>query len=528
MQNKFFQLLLGSENKIQTLTDSSGKVLFVGDLHSIRRRLRVLFGRQSAEAFLLTIKNRGWQIGPAPQAVLKVGGKVYNKHMSVLKEKLQNIPPQPGVYQFLNKDGEVIYVGKAKNLHNRVGQYLSGHDDRPQLPYLMAEAADVTYTVVANELESLFLESTLIRKYLPRYNIMLRDDKNYAFITIDYSCEIPQIGYARKFDPANKHIKYFGPYSAAYKIRNTLNLVRRIFPYCSHTAVGQRPCFYYYLHRCPGVCIGKISLDEYKLQLDRICWFLGGNTSKINQELKNEMKLAAGQQQFEKAARLRDQLQSLELLEERQNAILAKPVSWDIISLAEDSGYVSVNLFKIREGKMQDKENFVIEVSADLEMNSRSTDSYKLAALQTFLEQYYLETSDPAKVIYTQFPAQDAELVEHIVRSRFDRKAEIIAPQKGKPKALIALGITNAQEYLKNWLSTQAEHLDKIQNALQELQVQLHLEKIPQRIEGYDISNIQGTNPVGSMVVIKNGLPAKSEYRKFKIQGKKTPDDFAM
>src|ERR1051326_5951999 len=154
-----------------------------------------------------------------------------------LKSKLSNIPPSPGVYQFLDKAGEVIYVGKAKNLKNRVAQYINGHDDRPQLPYLMKEAADVTYTVVNNELESLFLENTLISKYLPRYNIMLRDDKNYAFIKIDYSFEIPQIGYARKFEGQSgvkgqvSNVRYFGPYSAAYKIRNTLNLVRRIFPY---------------------------------------------------------------------------------------------------------------------------------------------------------------------------------------------------------------------------------------------------------------------------------------------------------
>src|SRR5581483_1447567 len=171
---------------------------------------------------------------------------------------LKDIPKQPGVYEFKDEHGEVIYVGKAKNLKNRLGQYFNGHDDRPQIPYLMAEAADVRYTVVTNELESLFLENTLIKKYLPRYNIMLRDDKNYAFIKIDYSTEIPQIGYARKFDENNSRLspkplapspKYLGPYSAAYKIRNTLNLVRRIFPYCSNKEVSSRPCFYYYLHR---------------------------------------------------------------------------------------------------------------------------------------------------------------------------------------------------------------------------------------------------------------------------------------
>ena len=444
--------------------------------------------------------------------------------MPRLKEKLINIPNAPGVYEFKNKDGEVIYVGKAKNLKSRVSQYFGKHDHRPQLPYLMEEATDLQYTVVKNELESLFLESTLIKKFLPKYNLQLRDDKNYAFISIDYSSEIPQIGYIRKLDSANKQIKYFGPYSAAWKIRNTLNLIRRIFPYCSHASVGSRPCFYYYLHRCPGVCIGKISLDEYKLQLEHISNFLAGNTAKIKKELQAEMKLASTQQQFEKAARLRDQLMALELLDERQNVILPKPVSWDIISQGSESGYACINLFKVREGKMRDRENFVIDLQKSLQTLPKDLPGI----LQTFLEQYYLETSDVPKIIYTQTQAEDEELITHIVASRFKRKVEILAPKKSKPLELIKLGVTNAEEYLKNWLSSQAGHLDAINTALEELKTQLGLEKIPQRIECFDISNTQGTNPVGSMVVFKNGLPAKSEYRKFKIQGKKTPDDFAM
>lgn len=458
--------------------------------------------------------------------------------MSDFKYKIKDIPKSPGVYEFKNKDGVVIYIGKAKNLRNRLGQYFSGHDTRPQLPYLLAEATDIGYTVVGNELESLFLENTLIKKHLPKYNIQLRDDKNYAFIKIDYSFEIPQIGYARKVQAegagykARGHgrtkDKYFGPYSAAYRIRHTLNLVRRIFPYCSNKEIGKRPCFYYYLHRCPGVCVGKITLEEYNEHLDRICEFLSGQTGKIKKELVTEMKIASSEQHYELAGRLRDQLQALELLDEHQNAIMPKPVSWDIVSIASDSGYVCINLFKIRAGKMQGKENFVYETDPGLQISSQSTNVYEWETLQKFLEQYYLDASDIPKVIYTQVDAEDAELINHIVRSRFDRKVKIITPQKSKPKELIDLGKINASEYVKNWLSGQAGHLDKINEALTELQTQLHLPEIPNRIECYDISNIQGTNAVGSMVVFEKGLPAKSQYRKFKIKGKSTPDDFAM
>jgi excinuclease ABC subunit C len=454
-----------------------------------------------------------------------------------LKSKILNLPKKPGVYRFLDKDGGVIYIGKAKNLRSRVGQYFNGSDERPQIPFLVKEAADFGYTVVNNELESLYLENTLIKQYLPKYNILLRDDKNYAFIKIDYSTEIPQIGYARKIDSdinlkssiLNPKSVFFGPYTAVYKIRNTLHLMRKIFPYCSALKVSGKPCFHYHLHRCPGVCIGKISLDDYRFYLKKIEDFLAGNNGKIMKQLKNEMKLAAAKKLFEKAARVRDQLNALALLEERQSVILAKRVDWDIVSLASSDGYSCVNLFKIRGGKMRDKENFVYEIAdPDLRIKSGSADVYGSDVLQKFLEQYYLETSDIPKIIYTQTPTTNAKIVQDIIHARIKSKTEIILPKKGKPAELVKLGVTNAQEYLSKWLSDQAGHLDKINRALQGLKDVLKLADIPRRIECYDISNIQGTNAVGSMVVFKDGLPAKSEYRKFKIRGKTTPDDFAM
>jgi len=490
--------------------------------------------------------------------------------MDKLVQKLKDLPKKPGVYEFKDKNGGVIYVGKAKNLRNRVAQYFTGRDEREQIPYLMKEAADLDYTVVNNELESLFLENTLIKRHLPKYNIILRDDKNYAFIKIDYSTEIPQIKVVRKIEnnfqlpisnfqknhksqiqnftpksnlyplPSTLHPKYFGPYSAAYKIRNTLNLIRKIFPFCSAEKVSSRPCFYYYLHRCPGVCVGKISIKEYKEKyLDKIADFLAGNNKKIISELKKEMKRAAKARRFEAAARLRDQIAALELVEEKQTVILPKAVDWDIVSLFSDHGYSCINLFKVRKGKLFDKENFIYEenISPQLPLKLRGEEKtippLKIRGdqgviLQTFLEQYYLETSDAPKAIYVQEPAEDAELIEHIIRSRFGHKAQVLVPQKGKPKELVALGQANAEEYLKNWLQGQAGHLDKINEALSRLKEALRLDKIPERIEGYDISNIQGTNAVGSMVVFEKGLPKKSEYRKFRIKSKQTPDDFAM
>lgn len=449
-----------------------------------------------------------------------------------LKLKIKNFPSRPGVYQFKNRDGGVIYVGKAKNLRNRIRQYFSGNDGRPQVPNLLAETADATYTVVNNELESLYLENTVIKQYLPKYNILLRDDKNYAFIKIDYATQIPQITIARKINsPLNAKSrklnadKFFGPYSAAYKIRNALNLTRKIFPYCSAAKVGGRPCFYYYLHRCPGVCVGKITLDEYRLQLKKIEDFLAGNTGKVKKELESEMRTAAAKKQFEKAARLRDQRAALALLEEKQAVILPKKVDWDIVSTAFYPGYGCINLFKVRGGKLLDKDNFIFALAGAAPGPAQHQQS---ELLKTFCEQYYLETTNPPKEIFLQAAIENPEVVKNLIKKRFAKSVNISQPKRGKTKELAVLGAANAAEYLNKWLGEQAGNLDKISQALEQLREILKLPSIPKRIECYDISNTQGTNAVGSMVVFQDGLPKKSEYRKFKIRGKNTPDDFRM
>jgi excinuclease ABC subunit C len=527
------------------------------------------------------------KIGITVLSLDQVPKPVYNKAMDELKKKLVDMPTKPGVYEFKDKAGKVIYVGKAKNLKNRVSQYF-GHDTRAQIPFLIAEATDLDYTVVESELEALFLENTIIKQYMPKFNIKLRDDKNYAFIKIDYTTEIPQIGYARKIEEQPhpnpllprrgnlpspnegrvaegrerfKRTKYFGPYSSTYKIRQTLDLTRKIFPYCANTEIGKRPCFYYHLHRCPGVCIGQISLDEYKQQLDRIQLFLSGQTSPIKKELKKTMDIASKQKLFEKAARLRDQLRALEVLDERQITMFPSNVDWDFISVFEQVGVACVNLFKVREGRPIDKENFIfedgynkfgVEAPASSPLLQRRgargevIDSPKTpsglrppsplqekearasAIIETFLETYYTDATDVSREIYTMADISNASLVQTLLRSRVNRKTVIERPTRGKKLQLINLGKTNAEEYLRKWQRDQASDIDYMNQILEGLRDTLQLPTLPRRIECYDISNIQGTNPVGSMVVFKDGQSAKSEYRKFKINVKDTPDDFAM
>jgi excinuclease ABC subunit C len=449
----------------------------------------------------------------------------------MLKDKVNDIPHKPGVYKYLGKDGEVLYVGKAKDLRNRVAQYFGHGDTRVQLPYLMAEAVDIEYIVVNSELESLFLENTLIKEYLPPYNLKLRDDKNYAFIKIDYSTEIPQISYARKIDAdqsTSKKDRYFGPYSSTAKIKKTLDFVRRVFPYCANKEVSTRPCFYYYLHRCPGVCVGVISLEEYQSQLDRICLFLSGRTSEIKKQLQKEMTGAAKWKHFEAAARLRDQLRAIEVLDERQVTMFSAKVSWDFVSVFEDAISACVNVFKVREGKLLDKEDFVYDNVLNLPAENRSQ-----IIQQTFLEMYYAQATDLPNEIFTQFVPSNPELLKTLLAARTKatkrkRKIKFSAPTRGQKLNLIKLGQTNAEEYLRKWQRSQASNLDAVKETLEKLKDILSLPAVPRRIEGYDISNTQGTNPVGSMVVFKDGQAAKSEYRKFKITTKQTPDDFTM
>ncbi len=480
-----------------------------------------------------------------------------------IKNKLKSLPKSPGVYQFVNKNKEILYIGKAKNLFARVKQYFNGTDERSQIPFLMKEVIDFNYIVVNTELESLYLERTLIQTHKPKYNIDLRDDKNYAFLVFDYTTQIPQIVIKRKITPPTpfhsassghalekkgkisapttynlKPTTYFGPYTSTKKIRDLIFSIRKIFGLCSAQKIG-KPCFYFHLHRCPGICMGKITKEQYQEHLNKIKAFLTGHVQALLKHTQTAMLQMAKAKKFETAIRLRNQLKALTMLTEKQNMILKKPVSWDIVALAFEQNFFCINLFKIRQGKMMGKENFIYNSPLPPSLSANQAGLAKACpelaewkgaegVLQQFLENYYAETSDLPKEICLPFKAPNQNLIFQLINHRFKKTVQIKLPQKGVAKHLLTLGQTNAKEYLKNYLLSQASQIDKTQTALTELQTLLHLPTLPKRIEGFDISNIQGTNAVGSMVVFQDGLPKKSEYRKFKIQGKDTPDDFEM
>ena len=401
-----------------------------------------------------------------------------------------------------------MYIGKARDLRNRLAQYFhvdkNGRqgDGRPQIPFLMQEVADFEQIITDTEVECLFLENNLIKKFRPRYNILLRDDKNYAFIKIDFGSEIPQIQIIR--NPDSKNAKYFGPYSSVQKIRETLHILRKIFPYCASEKVGSRPCFYYYLHRCPGVCIGKISLEEYKQNtIKKIALFLAGDISEIRKELKQQMRVAAGKKQFERAAKVRDQLRSIEIIEERQKAVFAQKVNWDFISNFQTTDKSAINVFVIRAGRLIDRKNFILESPA------AKTEAEIISA---FLENYYLENSDLPKEIFVPIePGADLEFLKKLFAGK---KIKISRPTRGKKAQLLKLGKTNAKDFFENWAASQASELSRTTLALDELQKILKLRKLPFRIECFDISHIQGAETVASLVVWEDGKMNKQAYRK--------------
>ncbi len=433
-----------------------------------------------------------------------------------LAQKISELPQKPGVYMFKDDRGLLLYVGKANKLKNRVSSYFrkdAGYDRRIEL--MISQIADVDYTVVNNELEALVLENNFIKQLKPKYNVRLRDDKNYIFLKINLKQEIPTIEYERQ--RTDKSAKYFGPYTSGLALKDTLRLVRRVFPYCANSKVGTKPCFYYHIGKCPGVCIGKISLQDYRENyISKIMQFLEGKQSVILKELQGQMKLLAVHKQFEKAARVRDQIYSLNRVMERQKLVYPAKVNQDVIGLRIEA-VASINLFLIREGKLIQKENFMLE-------NTKQASPEQI--LESFLTRYYLDAANIPKEILVPFIINTEEVGRILTERGF--KSKIVVPAKGEKVKLLKLAEENAKQYLEAQGDKHLLEEARLLSSLKELQRVLGMEKLPARMECFDISNIQGTNAVGSMVVFDFAKPKKDAYRKFKINKKSTPDDFAM
>jgi excinuclease ABC subunit C len=443
----------------------------------------------------------------------------YNNFMTTeLTNKLKNLPAKPGIYIYKDADGGVLYVGKAVKLKNRVASYFRKDSGKSssRIQNMISKIADLDYVVTDNEVESLILENNFIKKHQPKYNVRMRDDKNYLFIKINLGQEIPTIEYDRKTE--DKTARYFGPYTSSLSARETLRMLRRVFPYCSCEKVGQKPCFFYHIQKCPGVCVGKISLEEYRTNyIEKIIRFLEGRQTEVLKDLQNQMKTLAARKQYEKAARIRDQIFALNRVMERQKLVYPGKVSQDIFSVHMDH-VASINLFMVRDGKLMQKENFILENAQHASVSE---------ILESFLPTYYLDASNLPREVMLQCPIDEVPL-KKVFDARANRKIKILTPTRGEKVKLMNLGIENAKQYLEAQSDKKLLEEARLMSALKELQRVLDLKELPARIECFDISNIQGTNAVGSMVVFDFGRALKSDYRKFKIKTKNTPDDFAM
>ena len=439
-----------------------------------------------------------------------------------LKEKLAMLPENPGVYLMKDKTDAVIYVGKAKNLRNRVRQYFGSYGKSTRkVESMVKNINDFEYIIVGNEVESLILESNLIKELSPKYNILLRDDKQYPYIKVTVKDRFPKVEKTRRI--IKDGAKYFGPYpnvtavneaievfEKRYKIRNCkLNL--------NKDPLNFRPCLNFYIKKCLGPCKGDVSVEEYAPMIDEILAFLAGDYTIID-SIEKEMLTSSEELDFEKAAELRDMMNSLIALQEKQLMDSANTDNRDIIAFARGIDSVVVQIFFIRLGKIVGREHFLIEDPYG------ATDE---EIISDFMKQFYMGAAFVPKEILTETMPEDSQVLEEFLSEKAGKKVKISVPQKGEKSHLMSLVRKNALDMVSKYQDSYESKMKSNLLALEKLQETIGLKKIPRRIECYDISNISGVESVGSMVVFENGEAKKSDYRKFRIKTVVGPDDYA-
>ena len=450
-----------------------------------------------------------------------------SKFFVTLKDKLAALPARPGVYLMKNALGDVIYVGKAVVLKNRVRSYFQklGKDVSNKVRRMVHEVADIEWIVTDTELEALILESNLIKKYRPHYNVRLKDDKSYPYICITLNERFPRPIFLRKIKFEGKDgNRYFGPYTDSMAVRETLRLIRRVFGVpCGYKDTSQskgRACLYYHIGQCLGPCNNSISEEEYAQVIRDVILFLEGRQEKLLKELQHQMEAASEKLLFEKAARLRDQIQAVQRIIERQKIISTAMVDQDVVAIVTDNGNAVAQMFFIRNGKLIGQEHFMLEGTSGDDLSE---------GVQEFVKQYYQAAAYVPKEILLQCEIDELEIIESWLRQKRGTKVEISHPVRGEKRQLVEMAETNAEAILDQLRKKVEADEAYITIELGELQQALDLPKLPRRIECYDISNIMGTEAVGSLVVFENGRPKKSDYRRFKIKyTPERPDDYAM
>lgn len=439
-----------------------------------------------------------------------------------LRQKIAQLPTTPGVYLMKDEGGNVIYVGKAVVLKNRVRQYFTaGVDKMPKVAAMVNNIHTFDTIMTSSELEALILECNLIKQYRPKYNILLRDDKQYPYVRIDLKEDFPKVSVVRRVK--NDGAKYFGPYIAAHVVREVVDLVTKMYPIrsCSKDisrmiAKGERPCLNYDMGRCCGPCRGTVSKEEYRALLDQVMDLLQGRYSGLKKQLEADMKRYAGQLDFEKAAVCRDKLVALRRIQEKQKAGFPNLEDKDIFALYQEGDKAVVQCFLVRNGKLSFTEKIPLALDKQIDQNP----------MESFLGQYYLNSPNIPKQIYINEELEQPELMEQWLSESRGSKVQLGIPKRGSNKSLIDLAYQNAKTELKRLKEKAQKEQDSTVGAAQKLAEALGIETPIHRMECYDISNIQGSDTVASMVVFEDGKPQKSQYRRFRIRTVEGPNDF--
>ena len=437
--------------------------------------------------------------------------------------QLSNIPTTPGVYLMFGASKEVLYVGKALNLRTRLRSYFVPKHENTKTRMLVGLINDFEVILTETEQEALILECNLIKEYQPRFNSRLKDDKTYPFIKIDTSERFPQIYITRNVQRGDG-AKYFGPYASATSVRKTLGLLKKLFPYrsCTKNITGtdDRACLDFYINRCIGPCIGAADEFQYQEVINQVEMFLRGQTKQILTQLNIKMLGFAEDLEFEKASMVRDQINAIGSVQEKQKVLSADKDDMDVIALEQKNHEAWVEIFFIRSGKLVGRDHYLMNVG----INDEMTD-----VLLAFLKQFYEVSLDVPKTILIQFELGllEDEILQFLTVKR-GAKVSLITPKRGPRKQMMNMVSQNAVQGMTRLHLEKINQIDQNIIALDEIQESLSLPRFPKRIECYDISNIQGTNPVGSMIVFENGKPKKSDYRKFQIKNVLGVDDYMM
>lgn len=442
-----------------------------------------------------------------------------------LQGKLDNLPEKPGIYLFKDNTGKVLYVGKAKSLRHRVRAYFQEAvpADR-RISILINKIRDMEVLVTDSEMEALILEANLIKEYKPRYNVSLKDDKRYPYLKVTLNEPFPRVLLVRRIK--KDKAKYYGPYTNVGAVRQTLRIIRRIFPVrsCNLTIPSPsgrkyRVCLEYYIKRCLGPCENLISQRDYNEIIENVCLFLAGKNSLLIEQLKMKMEEYSQIENFEQAARIRDQIQALESVIQKQKVVAVQTIDRDIIAYARERIDIACVVLQIREGILIGKQSFY------LNSNLARSDA---EILSSFLKQYYLNSPIISSEIYLPYEIEERGMITEWLKSKREGKVELIVPQRGSKLALVEMAAKNAQLLLGELLLQKEERRHKLPSAVSSLQKDLYLSRPPKRMAAFDISNLGSTDAVGSLVYFVDGVPKKSLYRRFKIKTVARQDDFAM